>query len=66
MLVGRGIDLSSDTIASIKTNGLFGEKYVELVPGAEEESISAGGMIRVTEPAMDFESLISKFIHGGF
>ena len=59
MLVGRGIDLSSDTIASIKTNGLFGEKYVELVPGAEEASISAGGMIRVTEPAMDFESLIS-------
>ena len=64
MMVDDGISLTTDVIASIRTKGLFGEKYVELALGGDEEILPAGGTIRDTEPAMDFESLISKFIHG--
>ncbi len=65
MVLDHQIQLQSDVIASIKTKGLFGEKFVEIVPGAEEEFIPPDGRIRYTEPAMDIESLISKFVHGG-
>jgi phospholipid/cholesterol/gamma-HCH transport system substrate-binding protein len=64
MSVREDIRIQTDTIASIKTSGLFGEKFVELTPGADETFIEPGGNIFFTEPAMDFEGLISKFIHG--
>ena len=59
-----GIDLQEDSIASIKTKGLLGEKYVEIVPGGEDEFIENGGKIQDTEPPIDLEELISKFIFG--
>ncbi len=66
MIMDEGVVLQEDVIASIKTKGLFGEKFVEIVPGGEEELIKSGGKILETEPAMDFEGLISKFVHGKF
>ncbi len=64
IIIQEEIQLQMDVIASIKTKGLFGEKYVEIVPGGDEEIIEENGKIRYTEPAVDFEGLISKFIHG--
>jgi phospholipid/cholesterol/gamma-HCH transport system substrate-binding protein len=64
LAIQRGVALQKDVIASIKTKGLIGEKYIELTPGAEEEKIPPGGMIHSTEPALDLESLISKYVHG--
>lgn len=56
--------LPSDTLASIKTAGLLGDKYIALSPGAESDRISAGGTITETESAIDLESLISRFAFG--
>ena len=64
IVIQEEIQLQMDVIASIKTKGLFGEKYVEIVPGGDEAFIEKNGKIRNTEPAMDIEGLISKFIHG--
>ncbi len=64
MVIKDNIQLQTDVIASIKTKGLFGEKYVEIMPGGNEEFIKLNGKIRYTEPAMDIEGLISKFVHG--
>jgi phospholipid/cholesterol/gamma-HCH transport system substrate-binding protein len=64
MVIQPGVVLQTDTIASIKTKGLIGEKYLELKPGAADEKIAPGGMIHDTEPAMDLEGLIAKFVHG--
>ena len=59
-----GVDLQEDSIASIKTKGLLGEKYVEIMPGGADEIIENGGKIQDTEPPIDLEELISKFIFG--
>jgi phospholipid/cholesterol/gamma-HCH transport system substrate-binding protein len=64
MLIQRGVVLQNDTIASVKTKGLIGEKYIELAPGASEKTIKPGGAIRETQPAMDLEALIGKFVQG--
>lgn len=64
LMINPNVLLQKDTIASIKTKGLIGEKYVELTPGGASEKIPPGGAIHDTEPAMDIEGLISKFVHG--
>ena len=64
MAIQSGLLLQEDGMASIKTKGLIGEKYIEITPGADTKTIAAGGVLRNTEPALDIESLISKFVHG--
>jgi len=64
LVVQPGVVLQGDTIASIKTKGLIGEKYIELTPGASEKTIQPGGVVRETQPAMDLEALIGKYIQG--
>ena len=56
--------LQDDSMASVKTKGLLGEKYVDITPGGTEEMIEEGGIIFDTEPPIDIEQLISKFIFG--
>ena len=62
--VKKGIDLQDDSIASIKTKGLLGEKYVDILPGGAELLIGEGGTLYETEPPIDLENLISKFVFG--
>ncbi len=64
MQVNEGVKLQDDAIASIKTKGLIGEKFVQITPGASEKNIPDGGKIRDTESAIDIESVISKFVFG--
>ena len=58
------LTIQEDAIASIKTRGLIGEKYIEITPGGSEKVIKPGGRIRETQPAVDMEELISKFVFG--
>ena len=57
--------LPDDTIAAIKTSGLIGDKYVNLVPGGYSDMIAQGGEIHETQSVIDIESLIGKFAFGG-
>jgi phospholipid/cholesterol/gamma-HCH transport system substrate-binding protein len=59
-----GLKLPTDTMASIKTTGLIGDKYVALAPGAEDTYLQAGERITMTESAVDIESLIGKMAFG--
>lgn len=62
--VKNGIRLSEDTIASIKTSGLIGDKYVQLSSGGMETILAPGSTITDTESALDIESLVSKYAFG--
>lgn len=62
--IQTGVVLQKDAIASIKTKGVIGEKYIEITPGGDNQSIPAGGRLRDTQPAMDFEGLVSKYVQG--
>ena len=64
MSVLKDVRLPSDTMASIKTSGLIGDKFVALAPGAEEELLSPSDRILMTESAVELESLISKMAFG--
>jgi phospholipid/cholesterol/gamma-HCH transport system substrate-binding protein len=62
--VNNGVKLQEDSIASIKTKGLIGEKYVRISPGGSDKIIPPGGKIREVEAPVDFEELLSKYIFG--
>jgi len=64
MKIQKDVALTDDVIASIKTSGLIGDKYIKLSPGGSEEFLKPGGMIVTTEPAVDIEELISKYVFG--
>jgi phospholipid/cholesterol/gamma-HCH transport system substrate-binding protein len=64
MRVRRGLRLQEDTIASVRTRGLIGDKFINLSPGASDRLIAPGGKIRETESAVDLEGLIGQFVHG--
>lgn len=62
--IDRGVKLQEDAIASVKTKGLIGEKFIQITPGGSGKYISPGGRIRDTESAVDIEELISKYAFG--
>ena len=62
--IAEGIGIQEDAIASVKTRGLIGERFVEISPGGAERIIPPGGRLRETQPPIDFEQLVSKYVFG--
>ena len=62
--IRRGTKLSDDVIASVRTRGIIGDKFVKLSPGGSEKFIPPGGKIRNTESSIDIEEMISNYIQG--
>ncbi len=64
LAIQEDIEVFNDAIASIKTRGIIGEKFMELSPGGGGEQLHNGGSIQDTESGIDLEQVISQFIHG--
>jgi len=58
------LKLDDDTIAAVKTSGLIGDRFIELLPGGSGMQLEPGDFILDTQSAIDLESLISKFGFG--
>jgi phospholipid/cholesterol/gamma-HCH transport system substrate-binding protein len=62
--IQKGVELSEDVIASVKTAGLIGDKYINISPGGSPEKLKPEDTIEETESALDIEELISKYVFG--
>ena len=60
----KDLRIQEDAIVSVRTRGLIGEKYIEIAPGGSEAIIKPGGRIQDTQPAIDMEDLIAKYVFG--
>ena len=60
--INRGVKLQDDIIASIRTAGVIGDKFIDLTPGGSEEFIGPEGEIFETESSISLEKLISKYM----
>ena len=65
MKIRKDLKLTDDVIASVKTSGLIGDKYIKISQGGSEDILENGGEITETESALDIEDLISKYVFGG-
>lgn len=62
--IRNNVKLTEDVIASIRTKGIIGDKFLKLEQGGSDKSIPPGGKIRETVPPVDIEELISQYIFG--
>jgi phospholipid/cholesterol/gamma-HCH transport system substrate-binding protein len=62
LLIDDGIPVTSDAIASVRTKGIIGERYVRITQGGDDEILKAGDEIEETESAINIEDLVSKYI----
>jgi len=60
--VDKNIELQDDAIASIRTSGIIGDKYIKLTPGGSDIILEADDEIVETEPSISIEELVSKYI----
>lgn len=65
MRINEGVPVQEDAIASIRTQGIIGEKFVKITPGGFEEILGDGSEIFETESAVSLEELVSKYIFSG-
>ena len=64
LAVDDKVKLYTDTIASIKTRGIIGEKFLALSPGGGGDPLKPGDTIRDTESGLDLEELVCQYVHG--
>jgi len=62
--IHKDVQITDDAIASIKTSGMIGDKFIKITPGGSDIILQPGGTIIETESAIDLEELISKYIFG--
>ena len=62
--LNKDVIVQEDAIASIKTKGLIGDKYVQITPGGSEKIVKKGEKIRETQDVFDIENAISQLIFG--
>jgi len=62
MEIKKGTKISDDTIASIRTKGIIGDKFVKLSPGGSNDLLKDKDLLMDTESAISLEELVSKYI----
>ena len=61
MAIDKDVPIHQDAVASIRTAGIIGDKYIKITPGGLEY-LKPGGEIMETEPSINLEELISKYV----
>lgn len=64
LTIKKGTRVYNDAIASIKTAGLIGDKYLSIDAGGAGEILNPGGIITETESPIDIGELIKKYAFG--
>lgn len=59
------VTLSKDSIASIRTKGIIGERFVRILPGGDDVTLNDGDEIFDTESVLNLEDLVSKYMFSG-
>ena len=60
--IASDVRLPEDSVASITSDGLMGNKFVKIEPGNSTVSLSNGDEIKKTKDFETLEDLIGKFI----
>ncbi|HEX2720634.1 MAG TPA: MlaD family protein [Candidatus Deferrimicrobium sp.] len=59
--IRQGIRIPIDSVGSIQTQGLLGEKYVEILPGKDEQrNLPAGGQVANTLSPVNLDEMVRK------
>jgi phospholipid/cholesterol/gamma-HCH transport system substrate-binding protein len=62
MEIKNSTKISDDTIASVRTKGIIGDKFIKLAPGWSEAYLSDNDVLMDTESAISIEELVNKYL----
>jgi len=62
--IKKDIKIYDDAIAAIKTEGMIGDKYLDINPGGSGTILGPSGVITDTQAAVDIVELVSKYAFG--
>ncbi|MDX1975300.1 MAG: outer membrane lipid asymmetry maintenance protein MlaD [Rickettsiales bacterium] len=65
MNIKNDTKIPKDSSAAIVSNGLLGEKYIQLSPGSDDAMLAEGGRIEFTQSSINLEEMIGKFMFSG-
>ena len=65
LTIDAHVMIQDDAIASVRTQGIIGDKFIKITPGGSDVFLSDGMELVETEPAISLEELISKYIFEG-
>ncbi|MBU1195739.1 MAG: outer membrane lipid asymmetry maintenance protein MlaD [Proteobacteria bacterium] len=60
--INNDIELTDDSIASIRTSGIIGQKFINISSGGSDTFLKPGDEIEQTESSLDIEALIREYI----
>ena len=64
LTINNEVKISEDAIASVKTAGIIGDKYIKITQGGDDTYMESGGYLSETESTVDLEDIISQFVFG--
>lgn len=62
--VDKRFKIPNDSSAEIVSGSLLGDKYISISPGASEDYLKNGEKIAYTQPSVNIENLIARFMFG--
>ncbi|HEC91210.1 MAG TPA: outer membrane lipid asymmetry maintenance protein MlaD [Alphaproteobacteria bacterium] len=62
MVIRPDVKLPTDTVASIASEGMLGDKYLRLVPGREKTMVADGGVLSKTSDFRSLEDQVGEII----
>ena len=65
MRIHDGVKITDDAIASIRTKGIIGDRFIRIGQGGDDMTLQNGDSIEETEGAINIEDLVSKYIFSG-
>ncbi len=60
MNIYKGVKITKDALATIRTEGVLGDRYIEIRQGRGPDVLKPGDLIVKTSPPMDLETLITE------
>lgn len=61
--IDKSVRLRDDDVASIRTKGIIGDRYIKISRGASDTLIEPGQKMTETESVVDFEDIVGKIVH---
>ena len=63
MEINRGVQIDDEAIASIRSVGIIGGKYISIQLGPSEKILGSGGRIMQTESSFNLENAVGQMIN---
>lgn len=62
IVLDESVQVPDDSIASIRTAGIIGDRFIKITPGGSDLYLENGEEFLETEPSISLEELVSKYM----